>query len=73
MQRRLKHAGYEVATYASARHLLDSLPTESISSTSPGRGHRVFVDAEVVRGGPLLEVTGARQRKLGEPRSARLL
>ena len=27
MARRLKHAGYEVATYPSALHLLDSLPT----------------------------------------------
>ena len=29
MERRLKHAGYEVATYASAQHLLDRLPSES--------------------------------------------
>jgi FixJ family two-component response regulator len=29
-ERRLKHAGYEVATYASAQHLLDHLPSESI-------------------------------------------
>jgi FixJ family two-component response regulator len=28
MERRLKHADYEVATYASARHLLDRLPSE---------------------------------------------
>ena len=28
MERRLKHAGYEVATYASAQHLLDRLPNE---------------------------------------------
>ena len=26
----LKHAGYEVATYASAEHLLDRLPSESM-------------------------------------------
>ena len=32
MERRLKHAGYEVATYASAQHLLDGLPNESVSS-----------------------------------------
>jgi FixJ family two-component response regulator len=32
MERRLKHAGYEVATYASALHLLVNLPTESIPS-----------------------------------------
>jgi FixJ family two-component response regulator len=29
MERRLKHAGYEVATYASAQHLLDRLPDGS--------------------------------------------
>ena len=28
IERRLKHAGYEVATYPSAQHLLDSLPSE---------------------------------------------
>ena len=32
MERRLKHAGYEVATYASAQHLLDDLPNESVRS-----------------------------------------
>jgi FixJ family two-component response regulator len=32
MARRLKHAGYEVATYPSALHLLLNLPAESISS-----------------------------------------
>jgi FixJ family two-component response regulator len=32
MERRLKQAGYEVATYGSAQHLLDSLPRESIPS-----------------------------------------
>ena len=31
MERRLKFAGYEVATYASAEHLLDRLPSESVS------------------------------------------
>jgi FixJ family two-component response regulator len=30
MERRLKHAGYEVVTYASAQHLLDRLPSESV-------------------------------------------
>jgi len=30
MGRRLKHAGYEVATYASAQHLLDRLPCDSV-------------------------------------------
>jgi RNA polymerase sigma factor (sigma-70 family) len=29
IERRLKQAGYEVATYASAQHLLDRLPSES--------------------------------------------
>ena len=32
MERRLKHAGYEVATYGSAQHVLDNLPNESIPS-----------------------------------------
>ena len=32
MERRLKHAGYEVATYPSAQHLLDRLPSEIIPS-----------------------------------------
>jgi len=30
IERRLKHAGYEVATYASAEHLLDRLPCDSV-------------------------------------------
>ncbi len=30
MERRLKHAGYEVAAYASAQHLLDHLPCDSV-------------------------------------------
>ena len=30
VERRLKHAGYEVATYASAAHLLDHLPSDSV-------------------------------------------
>jgi RNA polymerase sigma factor (sigma-70 family) len=30
MERRLKHAGYEVATYASGEHLLDRLPSDSV-------------------------------------------
>lgn len=29
MERRLKHAGYEVVTYTSAKHLLDHLPSDS--------------------------------------------
>ena len=32
MERRLKHAGYEVATYASGLHLLLNLPAESTPS-----------------------------------------
>jgi FixJ family two-component response regulator len=32
MERRLKLAGYEVPTYASARHLLDRLPCEDVPS-----------------------------------------
>jgi FixJ family two-component response regulator len=31
MERRLKHAGYQVAIHASAEHLLDRLPTENVS------------------------------------------
>ena len=30
MERRVKHAGYEVAIYPSAQHLLDRLPSESV-------------------------------------------
>ena len=30
MERRLKYAGYEVAAYASAQHLLDRLPSDSV-------------------------------------------
>ena len=30
IERRLKHAGYEVETYASAEHLLDRLPSDSV-------------------------------------------
>ena len=30
MERRLKHAGYEVETYPSAQHLLDHLPSDSL-------------------------------------------
>ena len=30
MERRLKHAGYEVATYASGEHLLECLPSDSV-------------------------------------------
>ena len=32
MERRLKRAGYEVATYPSAQHLLDRLPSEGVPS-----------------------------------------
>src|SRR6478752_7208358 len=32
MERRLKRAGYDVATYPSALHLLVNLPTESVPS-----------------------------------------
>ena len=32
IERRLKHAGYEVATYASAQHLLEQLPSENVPS-----------------------------------------
>jgi FixJ family two-component response regulator len=32
IERRLKHAGYEVATYVSSRHFLDRLPSETVPS-----------------------------------------
>jgi FixJ family two-component response regulator len=32
MERRLKHAGYDVATYVSSQHFLDRLPNESVPS-----------------------------------------
>ncbi len=32
IERRLKRAGYEVATYASAQHLLERMPSESVPS-----------------------------------------
>ena len=32
IERRLKRTGYEVATYASAQHLLEQLPSESVPS-----------------------------------------
>jgi FixJ family two-component response regulator len=31
MERRLKHAGYDVTTYPSAEHLLDRLPSDSVA------------------------------------------
>ena len=49
MERRLKHAGYEVATYASAHHLLDRLPSESV----PGC---ILLDVQIPgMGGPELQ------------------
>ena len=42
MERRLKHAGYEVATYLSAQHLLDRLPSESVRSC-------ILLDVQTVR------------------------
>ena len=38
----------------------------SLSGKKERRGHLAFVDAEVRRGGPLLEVAGTAE-KLGEP------
>ena len=37
IERRLKKAGYEVATYPSAQHLLDRLPSESESGLHSAR------------------------------------
>src|SRR6476620_6274733 len=56
MERRLKHAGYEVATYASAQHLLDRLPSESV----PGC---LLLDVQIPGlGGPELQ---SRRSELG--------
>ena len=56
MERRLKHAGYEVATYASAQHLLDRQPSESIPSC-------ILLDVRIPGfGGPELQ---SRLRELG--------
>src|SRR6185503_17496944 len=56
MERRLKHAGYEVVTYASAQHLLDRLPSESV----PGC---ILLDVQIPgMGGPDLQ---ARRSELG--------
>ena len=56
MERRLKHAGYEVVTYASAQHLLDRLPSESV----PGC---ILLDVQIPgMGGPDLQ---ARLSELG--------
>ena len=56
MERRLKHAGYEVATYASAQHLLDRLPSESVPSC-------ILLDVQIPgMGGPELQ---ARLSELG--------
>ena len=54
MERRLKQAGYEVATYPSALHLLVNLPTESIPSC-------ILLDVRI----PGLDGPGL-QKRLGE-------
>ena len=54
MERRLKHAGYEVATYPSALHLLVNLPTESVPSC-------ILLDVRI----PGLDGPGL-QKRLGE-------
>ena len=56
IERRLKRAGYEVATYASAQHLLERLPSESIPSC-------ILLDVRIPElSGPELQV---RLGKLG--------
>ncbi len=56
IERRLKRAGYEVATYASAQHLLERLPSESIRSC-------ILLDVRIPElSGPELQV---RLGKLG--------
>jgi FixJ family two-component response regulator len=49
MERRLRHAGYQVATYASAQDLLDQLPSESTPSC-------ILLDVRIPGlGGPALQ------------------
>ena len=56
MERRLKHAGYEVATYASAQHLLERLPSESVPSC-------ILLDVQIPGlDGPALQSTAERTR-----------
>jgi len=56
MERRLKHAGYEVATYPSALHFLASLPTERVPSC-------ILLDVRIPgRSGPELQ---GRLKELG--------
>jgi FixJ family two-component response regulator len=56
IERLLKHAGYEVATYASAQHLLDRPPSESVPSC-------ILLDVQIPgMGGPELQ---ARLSALG--------
>ena len=56
MERRLKHAGYLVATYSSAQQLLDHLPSESVPSC-------IIVDVQIPElSGPELQ---ARLSELG--------
>jgi RNA polymerase sigma factor (sigma-70 family) len=56
MERRLRHAGYEVAIYASAQELLDRLPSDSIPSC-------ILLDVQIPDlDGPALQ---KRLRKLG--------
>jgi FixJ family two-component response regulator len=56
IERRLKHAGYEVATYVSSQHLLDRLPSESVPSC-------ILLDVQIPGlGGPALQ---SRLNELG--------
>src|SRR5206468_3126444 len=56
MERRLKHAGYDVATYASAKHLLDHFPSDSVLGC-------ILLDVQIPGlGGPELQ---ARLSQLG--------
>jgi FixJ family two-component response regulator len=58
MERRLKHAGYEVAVYASAQELLDHLPNDGIPSC-------ILLDVQI----PDLDGPALQQRlsELGSP------
>jgi FixJ family two-component response regulator len=56
IERRLKRAGHEVATYASAQHLLERLPSESVPSC-------ILLDVQIPGlGGPALQ---SRLNELG--------
>ena len=79
MERRLTKAGYEVATYASAQHLLERLPSESVPScllldvripelSGPELQERL---SELGSALPIIFLTGHRKRASGGVRRFR--